>query len=77
MHVDPITRSDLSIFHAEEKFSVFNRLNFTRTDGGREELRQLFERPLSDRLQIEQRQQFLQHQITILFHIILVQVVYL
>jgi len=61
MHVDPITRSDLSIFHAEEKFSVFNRLNFTRTDGGREELRQLFERPLSDRSQIEQRQQFLSH----------------
>lgn len=60
MHVDPITRADLSIFHAEEKFSVFHRLNFTRTDGGREELRKLFEHPLSSRTQIEQRQQFLQ-----------------
>jgi DNA mismatch repair ATPase MutS len=47
MYVDPITRADLSIFHAEEKFSVFHRLNFTRTDGGREALRNLFEHPSS------------------------------
>lgn len=61
MYVDPITRADLSIFHAEEKFSVFHRLNFTRTDGGREALRNLFEHPLTNRMQIEQRQQFLQY----------------
>lgn len=61
MYVDPITQADLSIFHTEEKFSVFHRLNFTRTDGGREALRNLFEHPLQNRMQIEQRQQFLQY----------------
>lgn len=60
MHVDPITRADLNLFHAEERFSVFHRLNFTITDGGREELRRLFEKPLSDRSPIEARQQLLQ-----------------
>ncbi len=60
MHVDPITRADLNLFHAEERFSVFHRLNYTITDGGREEFRGLFERPLSDRSQIEARQHLLQ-----------------
>ncbi len=60
MHVDPITRADLNLFHPEERFSIFHRLNYTITDGGREEWRMLFERPLSDRTQIEARQQLLQ-----------------
>ncbi|MFM7671649.1 MAG: MutS-related protein [Bacteroidota bacterium] len=66
MYVDPITRADLSIFHAEEKFAVFHCLNFTRTDGGREKLCNLFEHPLSDRTQIEQRQLFLSELIGLL-----------
>ncbi len=60
MYVDPITRADLSLFHAEDKFSVFHRLNFTRTDGGREALRHLFQHPLLDIRQIVARQQLLQ-----------------
>ncbi len=60
MHVDPITREDLHLFHTEENLSVFHRLDFTKTDGGRATLRQLFEQPLSDRSQIESRQKLLQ-----------------
>lgn len=59
MYVDPITRADLSLFHTEDKFSVFHRLNFTRTDGGREALRNLFQHPLDDIRQIVDRQQLL------------------
>lgn len=59
MHVDPITRADLNLFHAEDKLSVFHRLNFTTTDGGREELRQLFEKPLSELNKIRSRQELL------------------
>ncbi|HMD01015.1 MAG TPA: hypothetical protein VKH37_12715, partial [Ferruginibacter sp.] len=39
MELDKTTLSDLSIFTAEEEFSVFNKLNFTRTGLGREQLR--------------------------------------
>jgi len=60
MHVDPITRADLNLFHPEERFSIFHRLNFACTDGGREELRRLFENPLSNRQHIEARQHLLQ-----------------
>ncbi len=66
MHVDPITRADLSLFHAEERNSAFHRLDFTRTDGGREELRQLFEEPLSHIPDIESRQQLIQSLLPIL-----------
>jgi DNA mismatch repair protein MutS len=59
MYVDAITRADLHLFQSEETGSVFHRLNFTRTDGGREQLRLLFEQPLSDRQKIESRQQLL------------------
>lgn len=60
MYVDPITRADLNLFHTEERFSVFHRLNFTITDGGAAEWRSLFQKPLADRQQIEARQQLLQ-----------------
>ena len=66
MHVDPITREDLSLFHSEDRFSVFHRLDFTRTDGGREMLRVLFEHPLSNRSEIESRQQFLRSLLPVL-----------
>src|SRR4051812_43360453 len=38
METDKTTLNDLSIFYNEEEFSVFHRLNFTRTVGGREQL---------------------------------------
>ena len=48
MQIDKITFNDISIFHHEEEFSIFNKLNFTRTAGGKEWLRRFFTEPHSD-----------------------------
>lgn len=48
MEIDKTTLLDLSIFNHEEEFSIFNKINFTRTTGGREKLMQNFSRPLKD-----------------------------
>ncbi len=39
MEIDKTTLADLSIFNAEEEFSVFEKLNLTRTTGGRDRLK--------------------------------------
>ena len=39
MEIDKTTLKDLSIFNAEEDFSVFDKLNLTRTTGGRDRLK--------------------------------------
>jgi len=48
MQIDNITIGDLAIFHPEEAYSVFHRLNFTQTEVGREWLRRFFMEPHSD-----------------------------
>lgn len=48
MQIDNISFSDISIFHPEEEFSIFHKLNFTRTVGGREWLRKFFSEPHDD-----------------------------
>lgn len=48
MQIDKISFSDISIFHPEEEFSIFHKLNFTRTVGGREWLRKFFSEPHDD-----------------------------
>lgn len=48
MQIDNISFNDISIFHAEEEFSIFHKLNFTRTIGGKEWLRKFFTEPHSD-----------------------------
>ncbi|MBC7948769.1 MAG: DNA mismatch repair protein MutS [Chitinophagaceae bacterium] len=48
MQIDRISFSDISIFHPEEEFSIFHKLNFTRTVGGKEWLRKFFTEPHSD-----------------------------
>lgn len=48
MQIDDISFNDISIFHSEEGYSIFHRLNFTRTEGGREWLRRYFSTPFSD-----------------------------
>jgi DNA mismatch repair protein MutS len=48
MQIDKITFNDISIFHPEEEYSVFNKLNFTKTFGGKEWLRRFFSEPHSD-----------------------------
>jgi DNA mismatch repair ATPase MutS len=45
MQIDKITISDVGIFHSDEDSSIFERLNFTRTIGGREWLRRFFSEP--------------------------------
>jgi len=48
MQIDKTSFSDISIFHHEEEFSIFHKLNFTRTIGGKEWLRKFFTEPHSD-----------------------------
>lgn len=48
MQIDSISFNDISIFHPEEEYSIFHRLNFTRTSGGREWLRKFFSEPHGD-----------------------------
>ncbi|MBN8688048.1 MAG: DNA mismatch repair protein MutS [Chitinophagales bacterium] len=65
MQIDQTSFSDISIFHPEEEFSVFHKLNFTRTLGGREWLRKFFSEPHSDLKKIRGTQQvirtFMEH----------------
>lgn len=56
MQLDQFTYNDLSIFQAEEEFSVFYRLNFTRTAGGMEWLKKYFREPFGDLEKIHNRQ---------------------
>lgn len=48
MQIDKISFNDISIFHPEEEFSIFHKLDFTRTVGGREWLRKFFSEPHDD-----------------------------
>ena len=48
MQIDNISFNDISIFHPEEEFSIFHKLNFTRTTGGKEWLRKFFTEPHND-----------------------------
>ena len=48
MQIDKITFNDISIFHPEEEFSIFHKLNFTKTVGGKEWLRRFFMEPHHD-----------------------------
>jgi DNA mismatch repair protein MutS len=48
MQIDKTSFNDISIFHQEEEFSIFHKLNFTRTIGGKEWLRKFFSEPHSD-----------------------------
>ena len=60
METDKTTLNDLSIFNREDEFSVFNKLNLTRTIGGREKLRQIFSKSLNDIESINNVQKTLQ-----------------
>ena len=48
MDIDKTTFEDISIFHAEEEFSIFHKLNFTRTTGGKQWLHRFFSEPHQD-----------------------------
>ena len=57
MQADKTTITDLAIFNSEEELSVFNKLNFTTTVGGKEWLRALLGKPLNSFKKIEETQQ--------------------
>lgn len=48
MDIDKISFADISIFHTEEEFSIFHKLNFTQTTRGKEWLRKFFSEPHND-----------------------------
>jgi DNA mismatch repair protein MutS len=66
MLVDKITFNDISIFHHEEEYSIFHKLNFTKTVGGKEWLRRFFTEPHKDISKIVGVQNIIR---TILVHI--------
>jgi DNA mismatch repair protein MutS len=53
MEIDKTTLADLLIFDREEMFSVFNKINFTHTSRGKEQLRKNLLFPLSSIQKIE------------------------
>lgn len=59
MQLDSTTFNDLSIFHHEEEFSIFSKLDFTQTIQGRDWLYKFFQNPFSDQKQILETQQIL------------------
>ena len=60
MQTDKTTLTDLSIFNQEEEFSVFSKLNLTKTSGGKEKLRRIFQYSLNDTKSIQNVQKTLQ-----------------
>jgi DNA mismatch repair protein MutS len=46
MEIDNTTYEDLSLFSRHEEYSLFHKLNFTRTQSGRDLLQELFTNPL-------------------------------
>jgi DNA mismatch repair protein MutS len=62
MLIDKVTYKDLSIFVGDdEQTSVFETLNLTETNGGRQVLKELFEQPLQSIEKVKNRQAVLQH----------------
>ncbi len=66
MQIDKITFNDISIFHQEEEASIFHKLDFTKTVGGKEWLRRFFSEPHHDLKRILGTQQIIK---TLLQHI--------
>ncbi|HEX4373747.1 MAG TPA: DNA mismatch repair protein MutS, partial [Puia sp.] len=59
MEIDKVTYEDLSVFNREEEFSIFHKLNFTRTVGGKDWLYQFLTKPFSDLKQISETQKII------------------
>src|SRR3954468_17817424 len=59
MQIDKTTFNDISVFHQEEEFSIFHKLNFTKTVGGKEWLRRFFSEPHHDLKRIKGTQAIL------------------
>lgn len=53
MQIDSTSFSDISIFNHEEELSIFHKLDFTQTTGGRETLKDFFSKPFNSIEKIE------------------------
>lgn len=60
MEIDKTTLNDLAVFQHDEEFSIFHKLNFTRTVGGREKLKLIFSKSAGDLASIENVQKTIQ-----------------
>ncbi|HRP34113.1 MAG TPA: DNA mismatch repair protein MutS [Agriterribacter sp.] len=56
MQIDKITYNDLSVFSNEETFSIFHKIDFTRTNGGKDWLRHLMREPFDSIQKIKDTQ---------------------
>jgi DNA mismatch repair protein MutS len=61
METDKTTLNDLAVFQHDEEFSIFHKMNFTRTVGGRDMLKSIFSKSAGDIVAIENVQKTLQH----------------
>ena len=59
MQIDKTTLNDLSVFNAEEEYSLFHRVDQCRTNEGRSILKKIFSTPLSNINEIKDVQQIL------------------
>jgi DNA mismatch repair protein MutS len=59
MEIDNTTYEDLSLFSRHEEYSLFHKLNFTRTQSGRDLLQELFVNPLDKLEDIQATQRVL------------------
>src|SRR6185312_13587603 len=59
MEIDYTTYEDLSLFSRQEEFSIFHKLDFTRTSGGKDLLIEHFHRPMGKLEDILATQQIL------------------
>jgi len=64
MEIDNITYEDLSLFNKEEEYSIFHKLDFTRTRGGKDVLLEYFNHPFSKPEPILATQQILERILT-------------
>src|ERR1700757_1449671 len=60
MEIDNTTYEDLSLFSRQEEFSIFHKLNFTRTQAGKDLLLECFTNPLNKLEDIVDTQRILQ-----------------
>ncbi len=59
MQIDKTTYSDLSVFQTTDDYSLFSKLDQTRTVGGRIQLLEFFNHPFSQTDKIRETQEIL------------------
>jgi len=59
LEIDDTTYADLSLFSNEEEYSLFHKLNFTRTRGGMDQLLDFFNHPFGDKDRINETQRII------------------